>query len=73
MVLITSPPQGPAVLERLITGSIRLFIGNEEIPIFPYTSERVPQAQMPVENDAAQRLYEATAAGSTAGPSGTAS
>eukprot|EP00972_Heterocapsa_arctica_P091620 13514639-Heterocapsa_arctica.AAC.1 len=28
---------------------------------------------MPVENDAAKRLYEATAAGGTAGPNGTAS
>eukprot|EP00972_Heterocapsa_arctica_P003599 535537-Heterocapsa_arctica.AAC.1 len=66
MVLISSPPQGPAVLERLISGNIRLYIGSQEILIFPFTSERIPQAKMPPENDAARRLYETAAAGSTA-------
>eukprot|EP00972_Heterocapsa_arctica_P064429 9508260-Heterocapsa_arctica.AAC.1 len=44
---------------------------GREVNVFPYTTERAPQARAPVENDSAQLLFEAAVAGGVAGPGGT--
>eukprot|EP00972_Heterocapsa_arctica_P092553 13649504-Heterocapsa_arctica.AAC.1 len=59
MILLSSAPQGPAVLERLVNGTTRLYVAGREVQVFPYTTERAPQARAPVENNSAQLLYEA--------------
>eukprot|EP00972_Heterocapsa_arctica_P079012 11650203-Heterocapsa_arctica.AAC.1 len=71
MILLSSAPQGPAVLERLVTGAIRLYVSGRELQVFPYTTERAPQARAPVANNSAQLPYEAAAAGGIAGRRGT--
>eukprot|EP00972_Heterocapsa_arctica_P091663 13519510-Heterocapsa_arctica.AAC.1 len=71
MILISSAPQGPAVLERLVTGAIRLYVSGREVNVFPYTTERAPQARAPIENNSVQLLYEAAVAGGVAGRRGT--
>eukprot|EP00972_Heterocapsa_arctica_P024385 3597280-Heterocapsa_arctica.AAC.1 len=67
MILLSSAPQGPAVLERLVTGAIRLYVSGREVNVFPYTKERAPKARASIENNSAQLLYEAAVAGGVAG------